>query len=228
MGQLASALAHEINQPLGAILRNAEAAELFIRHESPDLNEICAILADIRKDDQRASAVISRMRALLKGHSLDARPIEVGELVGEVAALARVDAATRQVMLETNVSLGLPSVNGDRVHLEQVLLNLILNGMDALNGTTQNDRRVTVGARPDGPQSVQIAVSDTGSGIPADDLARVFEPFFTTKSHGMGMGLPISRTIIEAHGGRLWAENNSGGGATFRFTLRAAKDSGAA
>ena len=228
MGQLASALAHEINQPLGAILRNAEAAELFIRHESPDLNEICAILADIRKDDQRASAVISRMRALLKGHSLDARPIEVGELVGEVAALARVDAATRQVMLETNVSLGLPSVNGDRVHLEQVLLNLILNGMDALNGTTQNDRRVTVGARLDGPQSVQIAVSDTGSGIPADDLARVFEPFFTTKPHGMGMGLPISRTIIEAHGGRLWAENNNGGGATFRFTLRAAKDSGAA
>ena len=228
MGQLASALAHEINQPLGAILRNAEAAELFIRHESPDLNEICAILADIRKDDQRASAVISRMRALLKGHSLDARPIEVGELVGEVAALARVDAATRQVMLETNVSLGLPSVNGDRVHLEQVLLNLILNGMDALNGTTQNDRRVTVGARLDGPQSVQIAVSDTGSGIPADDLARVFEPFFTTKSHGMGMGLPISRTIIEAHGGRLWAENNSGGGATFRFTLRAAKDAGTA
>jgi len=228
MGQLASALAHEINQPLGAILRNAEAAELFIRHESPDLNEICAILADIRKDDQRASAVISRMRALLKGHSLDARPIEVGELVGEVAALARVDAATRQVMLETNVSLGLPSVNGDRVHLEQVLLNLILNGMDALNGTTQNDRRVTVGARLDGPQSVQIAVSDTGSGIPADDLARVFEPFFTTKPHGMGMGLPISRTIIEAHGGRLWAENNNGGGATFRFTLRAAKDAGAA
>jgi len=227
MGQLASALAHEINQPLGAILRNAEAAELFIRHESPDLNEIRAILADIRKDDQRASAVISRMRALLKGHSLDARPIEVGELVGEVAALARVDAATRQVMLETNVSLGLPSVNGDRVHLEQVLLNLILNGMDALNGTTQNDRRVTVGARLDGPQSVQIAVSDTGSGIPADDLARVFEPFFTTKSHGMGMGLPISRTIIEAHGGRLWAENNTDGGATFRFTLRAAKEGGA-
>jgi C4-dicarboxylate-specific signal transduction histidine kinase len=227
MGQLASALAHEINQPLGAILRNAEAAELFIRHESPDLNEIRAILADIRKDDQRASAVISRMRALLKGHSLDARPIEVGELVGEVAALARVDAATRHVKLETNVSLGLPSVNGDRVHLQQVLLNLILNGMDALNSTTQKDRRVTVGARLDGPQSIQIAVSDTGSGIPADELARVFEPFFTTKPHGMGMGLPISRTIVEAHGGRLWGENNNGSGATFRFTLQAAKDAGA-
>ena len=227
MGQLASALAHEISQPLGAILRNAEAAELFIRHESPDLNEIRAILADIRKDDQRASAVISRMRALLKGHSLDTRPIEVGELIGEVAALARADAAARHVKLETNVSLGLPSVKGDRVHLQQVLLNLILNGMDALNGTTQNDRRVTVGARLDGPQSIEIAVSDTGSGIPADELARVFEPFFTTKPHGMGMGLPISRTIIEAHGGRLWAENNNGGGATFRFTLRAAKDAGA-
>jgi PAS domain S-box-containing protein len=227
MGQLASALAHEINQPLGAILRNAEAAELFIRHESPDLNEIRAILADIRKDDQRASAVINRMRALLKGQSLDTRPIEVDELVGEVAALARVDAATRHVKLETNVSLGLPSVNGDRVHLQQVLLNLILNGMDALNATTQNDRRVTVCARLDGPQSIEIAVSDTGSGIPANELARVFEPFFTTKPQGMGMGLPISRTIIEAHGGRLWAENNNGGGATFRFTLRAAKDTGA-
>jgi two-component system sensor kinase FixL len=227
MGQLASALAHEINQPLGAILRNAEAAELFIRHESPDLNEIRAILADIRKDDQRASAVISRMRALLKGHSLDTRPIEVGELIGEVAALARADAAARHVKLETNVSLGLPSVKGDRVHLQQVLLNLILNGMDAFNGTTQNDRRVTVGARLDGPQSIEIAVSDTGSGIPADELARVFEPFFTTKPHGMGMGLPISRTIIEAHGGRLWAENSNGGGATFRFTLKAAKEAGA-
>jgi len=227
MGQLASALAHEINQPLGAILRNAEAAELFIRHESPDLNEIRAILADIRKDDQRASAVINRMRALLKGHSLDTRPIEVGELIGEVAALARVDAAARHVKLETNVSLELPSVNGDRVHLQQVLLNLILNGMDALNGTTQNDRRVIVSAQLDDAQSLEIAVSDTGLGIPADELARVFEPFFTTKPQGMGMGLPISRTIIEAHGGRLWAENNTDGGATFRFTLRAAKEGGA-
>ena len=227
MGQLASALAHEINQPLGAILRNAEAAELFIRHESPDLNEIRAILADIRKDDQRASAVISRMRALLKGHSLDTRPIEVGELIGEVAALARADAAARHVKLETNVSLGLPSVKGDRVHLQQVLLNLILNGMDALNGTIQNDRRVTVSAQLDDAQSIEIAVSDTGLGIPADELARVFEPFFTTKPQGMGMGLPISRTIIEAHGGRLWAENNNGGGATFRFTLRTAKEGGA-
>jgi two-component system sensor kinase FixL len=227
MGQLASALAHEISQPLGAILRNAEAAELFIRHESPDLNEIRAILADIRKDDQRASAVISRMRALLKGQSLETRPIEVGELIGEVAALARADAAARRVKLETNVSLGLPSVKGDRVHLEQVLLNLILNGMDALNGTPQNDRRMTVCAQFDGPQSIEIAVSDNGSGIPADKLAHIFEPFFTTKPHGMGMGLPISRTIIEAHGGRLWAENNNGSGATFRFTLQAAKEAGA-
>lgn len=224
MGQLASALAHEINQPLGAILRNAEAAELFMQQESPDLNEIRAILADIRKDDQRASAVISRMRALLKGQSLETRTIEVGELIGEVAALARADAAARHVKLETSVSLGLPSVKGDRVHLEQVLLNLILNGMDALNETRQNDRRVSVGAQLGGPQWIEIAVSDSGSGIPADKLADVFEPFFTTKPHGMGMGLPISRTIVEAHGGRLWAENRNGGGTTFRFTLRVAKE----
>ena len=226
MGQLASALAHEINQPLGAILRNAEAAELFIQHESPDLNEIRAILVDIRKDDQRASAVISRMRALLKGHSLETRAIEVDELIGEVAALARADAAARQVKLETNVSPGLPAVKVDRVHLEQVLLNLIINGMDALSETTPNDRRVSVGAQLAGPQSIEIAVSDNGSGIPPDKLADIFEPFFTTKPHGMGMGLPISRTIVEAHGGRLSAENCNGGGATFRFTLRAAKEIG--
>jgi signal transduction histidine kinase len=226
MGQLASALAHEINQPLGAILRNAEAAALFMQNESPDLDEIRAILADIRKDDQRAGAVIDRMRALLKRHNLDTRPLEVGTLVGEVAALVRADAVARHVKLEVNVSPGLPPVNGDRVHLQQVLLNLILNGMDALNGTAPDDRRVTVCALLDGSQSIEIAIKDSGPGVPADELAHVFDPFFSTKPNGMGMGLPISRTIIEAHGGRLWGENNKGRGATFRFTLQTAKDAG--
>ena len=147
MGQLASALAHEINQPLGAILRNAEAAELFMQSETPDLEEIRAILADIRADDQRAGNVIDRMRALLKRHDLDTRMLDVAELVGSVADLARSDAATRQVKLEVEVPADLPPVRGDRVHLQQVLLNLILNGMDALNGAGPEDRRVTVSAR---------------------------------------------------------------------------------
>ncbi len=227
MGQLASGLAHEINQPLAAILRNAEAAELFLQHASPDLDEVRAILADIRQDDERAGHVIDRMRGLLKRQTLDARRLDVGALVGDVAALVRVDAATRQVKLEVDVPGDLPHVRGDRVHLQQVLLNLILNGMDALNGASRDDRRVSVTARLNGAQTVEIAVGDAGPGIPPGALARIFDPFFTTKPNGMGMGLAISRTIIEAHGGRLWAENKSEGGAAFRFTVPVAQEAAA-
>jgi two-component system sensor kinase FixL len=227
MGQLATALAHEINQPLGAILRNAEAAELFMQEASPDLDEIRAIIADIREDDQRAGTVIDRMRGLLKRQTLNTQPIHVGELVGDVRALVRVDAEARHVKLDVDVPGDLPPVRGDRVHLQQVLLNLILNGMDALNGASREDRRVSVTALLDGAQTVEIAVRDTGTGIPADKLAYVFDPVFTTKLNGMGMGLPISRTIIEAHGGRFWAENNDSGGATFRFTLPIAEEAAA-
>ena len=219
LGQLASALAHEINQPLGAILRNAEAAERFMQKESPDLEEVRAILADIRKDDQRAGGIIERMRRLLKRHNLDKRTIPVGELVGEVVALVRADAAERHVKLEVAVADDLPPVLGDRVHLQQVLLNLIVNGLDALDEANREDRRVSITALRCGPQTVEIAVCDSGCGIPVDKLTHIFDSFFTTKPNGMGMGLPISRTIIEAHGGRLWAENKNEGGASFRFTL---------
>jgi two-component system sensor kinase FixL len=219
MGQLASALAHEINQPLGAILRNAEAAELFLQDKSPDLEEVRGILADIRKDDQRAGSVVDRMRGLLKRQNLDRRPVDVGELVGEVAALVRSDAAARHIKLELAVADNLPPVFGDLVHLQQVLMNLIVNGMDAIDEANREDRRVSVTASLDGPKTVEIAVSDSGRGVPADKLTHIFDPFFTSKANGMGMGLPISRTIIEAHNGRLWAENRDGGGALFRFTL---------
>ena len=227
MGQLASGLAHEINQPLASILRNAEAAELFLQHPSPDLDEIRAILSDIRSDDERAGHVIDRMRGLLKRQTLDTARLEVGALVGDVVALVRIDAATRQVKLEVDVPVDLPLVRGDRVQIQQVLLNLILNGMDALDGTRLEDRRVAVTARPGGAQFLEIAVSDTGHGIPADTLARIFEPFFTTKPNGMGIGLAVSRTIVEAHSGRLWAENRDGGGAAFRFTLPIAEEGAA-
>jgi len=219
MGQLASALAHEINQPLGAILRNAEAAELLMQDKSPDLDEIRAILADIREDDQRAGNVIDRMRGLLKRQDLDRRPVYASELVGEVAALVRSDAAARHIQLEVTVAANLPPVFGDPVHLQQVLLNLIINGMDAIDEASGGDRRLSVTAALDGAKAIEIAVNDSGRGIPTDKLTHIFDPFFTTKPNGMGMGLPISRTIITAHSGRLWAENKEEGGASFRFTL---------
>lgn len=224
MGQLASSLAHEINQPLGAILRNAEAAELFLESKDPDLEEIRSILADIRSDDQRAGSVIERMRSLLKRHVLNTQVLDLNEVVGDVAQLARPDAATRRVKLSVKVPEHLPPVLGDRVHLQQVLLNLIVNGMDALNGSSPENRRVTVTARVDAPRAVEVSVSDTGHGIATEKLTHVFDAFYTTKQDGMGMGLPISRTIVESHGGRLWVENNNSRGATFRFTLPLARE----
>jgi two-component system sensor kinase FixL len=230
MGQLASGLAHEIRQPLAAILRNAEAAELHLQNPCPDLQEVRAILSDIRADDERASQVIGRMRDLLERHTFETRPLDVGLLVHEVAALVRGDAAAREVRLQLDVQGGMPEVRGDRVHIQQVLLNLVLNGMDALSAARPEDRHLGVTARADvagGSHFVEIGVDDAGPGIRADRLPKVFDPFFTTKPNGMGVGLAISRTIVEAHGGRIWAENKAGGGASFHFTLPIAEEAAA-
>jgi PAS domain S-box-containing protein len=219
MGHLATTLAHEINQPLGAILRNAEAAALFLQDPSPDLAEISAILEDIRKDDQRAGAVIDRMRTMLRRERVEMIPLDVGQLLRDVATLLRPDAAARHVNLVLDVLDGIPPVLGDRVQLQQVLLNLILNGMDAIEGVGAANRTVGMTARCGATQLVEISVADAGHGIAADQFDCIFDPFFSTKAKGIGMGLSISRTIVEAHGGRLWAENNGDGGATFRMTL---------
>lgn len=219
MGQLASAIAHELNQPLGAILRNAEAAELFMQEANPNLEEVRAIISDIRKDDQRAGEVIDRLRTLLKRGEIKSRPLSIAHLFDEVLALIRADAAARGVRLEVESEPGLPPVHGDRVHLQQVLINLIINAMDALGESKPASRRVIVNARADGHGLVVVSVADNGTGIPSEKLAHVFDPFFTTKTHGIGMGLPISRTIIEAHGGKITASNLQAGGAVFRFTL---------
>jgi len=218
VGQLAASLAHELNQPLGAILRNAEAGELFLHDPAPDLDELRAILADIRQDDQRAGAVINRMRALMKQRDPERHRLDLRLVVDDLFALVNADAEKRRVRLALETDPALPPVPGDRVQLQQVVLNLLLNAMDALEATPPARRLVTVRARPVGA-TVEVAVSDTGPGIPADTLSRVFEPFFTTKPAGLGMGLAISRNIIEAHGGRLWADSNEAGGATFTLTL---------
>jgi len=226
VGQLGSALAHEINQPLGAILRNAEAAELLLKCPDPDLEEVRAIVDDILSDDRRAGAVIDRMRALLRRHEITMVPLSVQDFVGDVAALVRTDAMTRHVKVEVALAPDIPAVMGDRVHLQQVLLNLLTNAMDAIDEARRTVRHVAVTAVRDGSDFVQIAVTDSGTGIPADRLENIFGSFVTTKPSGMGMGLSIARSLIETHGGRLWAENDSGGGASLRFTLAIAMTGG--
>ena len=223
MGQLASTLAHELNQPLGAILRNAEAAELFLQDPSPDLDEVRAILADICKDDQRAGKVIDRMRAMMKQRQTELSRLDLTFMTREVITLVKSDAEKRQVRLAVDIPLTLPPVHGDRVQLQQVLINLLLNALDALDSNHRAKPQVTVAAKT-ADAAVEIAVSDNGSGIAEDQLGHVFEPFFSTKHDGLGMGLAISRTIIEAHGGQLWAETNGVGGATFTLSLPIAKD----
>lgn len=219
MGQLTSALAHELNQPLGAILRNTEAAEIFLQNPQPNLTEVRAILADIRKDDQRAGAVIDRLRSLLKRRQLVSSRLDMREVVEDTVALARADAAAREVKLTLELPARLPPVIGDRVHLQQVLLNLILNGMDAMVAKPRERRLLTVRVVETGDGNLRVAVSDRGTGIAPEHAAHIFEPFFTTKPDGMGMGLAISGTIIEAHGGKIWTESNATTGTTFVFTL---------
>jgi len=218
MGQLSSALAHEINQPLGAILRNSEAAELFLQRDPPDLEELRAILADIRRDEQRAVAVIERMRSLLKRRELQFGTLAVDNLVEQIAALLHSEFQARHVTLRVEAPHGLPQVRGDRVHLQQVILNLLLNSLDASDGQPRGQVVIRASQTEDG--MVEIAVVDRAGGVPPDLLPHLFEPFFTTKSKGTGIGLAISKTIVELHGGQISAENNPDGGATVRFTLK--------
>jgi signal transduction histidine kinase len=220
MGQLASALTHELNQPLGAILRNAEAAEIFLQNNPPNLEEVRAILIDIRRDDKRAGNVIDRMRALYKRRSLVLNPLDLRELVEDTLTLTRTDAAAREIKLTAQIPPHLPAAQGDRVHLQQVLLNLILNGMDAMTGVPKVRRSLVVQLSETKNGNLRVDVTDHGAGIAPEDAVRIFEPFFTTKLNGMGMGLAISQTIIEAHGGEIWVESRPAEeGTTFTFIL---------
>ena len=219
LGQLTSMLAHELGHPLGAILRNTEAAEIFLKNKPPDWEEIRSILEDIRKDDQRASRVIDQLRSLLKRRSLELKVLDLGELLHEVVALTESDVRAREVNLILNLPPKLPPVYGDRIHLQQVLLNLILNGIEAMAMIEKRERQLTIGAEIKKDGHIEVMVSDCGTGIPPDKLKQLFEPFFTTKPEGMGMGLAISKTIIDAHGGTIGGENHARRGAVFKFTL---------
>ena len=219
MGQLASALTHELNQPLGAILRNAEAAEVYLQAAPPDLKEVHAILTDIRRDDQRAGDVIDRMRSLFQRQKLTLGTLDLRDLVADTLAMVRPDAAARQVSLTAEIPPQLPAAQGDRVYVQQVLLNLIFNAMDALHTVPASRRSVAVGLTRTKSGNLQITVSDGGTGISPEHAVHIFEPFFTTKSNGMGMGLAISKTIIEAHGGEIWMHSRATEGTTFTFLL---------
>ena len=223
MGELATSLAHELNQPLNAILQNAGVAQMLLSAGSrpPALEEIRDIVEDIRKDDIRASEVIRRMRGLLQKRELETTTMNVNDVAEETVALVRPDARSRAVQVDVQLADGLPPILGDRVHLQQVLLNLILNGVDAVARMPPGRRQVLVRTQQ-GNGQVQLLVRDTGTGIRAEPVSDIFEPFYTTKDEGMGMGLAIARSIIEAHAGRMAAENNPDGGATVWFSVPAA------
>ena len=219
LGQLASALTHELNQPLGAILRNAEAAELFLQSNPPNLHEVRAILTDIRRDDKRAGNVIDRMRALYKRRSLALDRLDLREVVEDTVAMTRATAAARHVKITVQMPAQLPVAQGDRVHLQQVLLNLILNGIDAMSDIPKARRSLVLRVAETKNSNLRVEVSDRGTGIAPAVAEKIFEPFFTTKPNGMGMGLAISHTIIEAHGGDIWVDSKPGQGTTFTFIL---------
>jgi len=222
MGELTALIAHEVSQPLGAILSNAEAAEMLLNSATPPMDQIREILEDIRKDDIRADETIRRIRSLMRRRELVMEPTDMNKTVTEVSHLVAGDAKRRQIAIHLELDPSSPMVKGDKVHLQQVLLNLISNGMDAVRECPPANRGIWVWTSRDG-ESVEIGVRDSGPGIPLDGQARMFEPFFTTKNNGLGLGLTMVRSIIEAHGGRIWAENKANGGASFRFTLPAAK-----
>ncbi|MCM3905879.1 MAG: PAS domain S-box protein [Pyrinomonadaceae bacterium] len=220
MGELAASIAHEVNQPLGAIVGNADICLHWLNESQPDLQQLREALGDIAGDARRASEVITRVRGLAKKNAPEKAPLDLSEVAREVLQIVGHEAQRKQVAIVSNLAAGLPEVEGDRVQLQQVLLNLVMNGIEAMNGVKGRKRELIVDTYRS-KVGVVAAVCDCGIGIESGKAEQLFKPFHTTKSGGMGMGLAISRSIIEAHGGRLWVEPNQETGATFKFTLPA-------
>jgi len=238
MGELTASIAHEVNQPLTAVVNNAnaclgllEAGPKHLGEGGPvglsEVQEVRDALAEIVEDTNRASAVITRVRQLAKKAPFEKARLHLKEVIAEVLALARHECVTRQTTICTELAEDLPPVLGDRVQLQQVVLNLVVNGMDAMTAVEESKRVLTICARSEirnGTPEARLSVQDAGTGFKPGEMERLFEAFYTTKPHGMGMGLAISRSIIEAHGGRLWAEPNQGPGATFFISIPVASE----
>jgi C4-dicarboxylate-specific signal transduction histidine kinase len=222
MGELAASIAHEINQPLGAIIMNGNACRRFLAVSPPDLEEISDGLDAIVGDGNRASEVLSRIRSMLKNAAPERRQVDVNQTITEVLALTRHELQQHRVSVQANLHQNLPRILADRVQLQQVVLNLVMNGIDAMRAVADRPRILTVRSQLDDQNNVVVNVADSGVGLDAGNRERIFETFFTTKAAGMGMGLAISRSIIEAHHGRLWAAPGSPVGAMFAFALPSA------
>jgi signal transduction histidine kinase len=219
MGELAASIAHEINQPLTAVVINGNACRRWLAAEPANMQEANEALQRIIRDANRASDVITRIRGFLRRGEQRQTRLDVNEVIGEVIGLVQGEARTNGVSLQVEAAADLPVVVADRVQLQQVVLNLVMNAIEAMGSITGRARILEVWTEARDPDAVLVAVRDSGVGLDPEHRDRIFDAFYTTKSEGMGMGLAISRSIVEAHGGRLWATPNAGPGETFQFTL---------
>lgn len=226
LGELTASIAHEVNQPLAAIVTNGEACLRWLGRDPPELDEARSAVKSMISDGMRASEVVWGLRALSKKVDTQRARLDVNEVIGQVILLVRRELLTNRVALRLELAPSLPPVLGDRVQLQQVIMNLMVNGIQAMSGTRDRPRELLVASRPHEGNHVLVEVRDSGPGIAPENMAQLFNAFFTTKPNGMGMGLSISRSIIEAHGGRIWASGN-GRGATFQLTLPFADNGGA-
>jgi PAS domain S-box-containing protein len=219
MGELAASIAHDVNQPLSAIVNNGSACLRWLASEEPNLDEARDAARRIIRDGNRAGEVITRIRSLLRKTDAEKARLDINQTIREVVALTRNEAAGKGVAIRMELAAGLPPVLGDRVQLQQVILNLIMNGIEAMSSVTDRPRELLISSHQHESDKALVSVRDSGVGLGGQDLERIFDAFYTTKSHGLGMGLAISRSIVENHGGRLWVVPNDGPGAAFQFTL---------
>src|SRR5712671_1715288 len=220
LGEISASIAHEVNQPLAAIVANGQACLRFLRRETPDLNKLRGAIEWIVKDGKRADEVIRRVRGLLKKADTQKALFDVNDIVCEVTALLQRELSAQHVTLRLELASAMPLIVGDRVQLQQVIINLVVNGVDAIQAVMDRSHELLIRSYEDEAHQIVVAVKDSGVGIPAETADRLFDAFFSTKPSGLGIGLSICRSIIEDHGGRLWATNNTGEpGATFQFAL---------
>jgi C4-dicarboxylate-specific signal transduction histidine kinase len=219
MGQLTASIAHEVNQPIAAAVTNAQAALRWLGARPPDLEEVRQALGSIVKNANRAGDVIGRIREIVKKAPLRKDRVDLNEAIREVIELTRGEVAKNGASVQTALGEGLPPIEGDRVQLQQVVLNLIVNAVQAMGAVAEGQRELFITTAPAEPDGVLVAVKDSGPGLTPASLERLFDPFYTTKPEGLGMGLSICRSIIEAHGGRLWVAANRPRGAIFNFTM---------
>ena len=219
IGELTASIAHEVNQPLAAVVANSDACVAWLSRESPNLEEARSAAEHATQGATRASEVIARIRSLITKATPEKSRVEINRVIEQTAALAEGQAARNHVAIQLELSPNLPVVFGDSIQLQQVILNLVVNGIEAMTASSDRPKALLLRSESENGGQIRVTVQDSGIGLSEAVMSRLFEPFFTTRTKGMGMGLSISRSIVEAHGGRLWAESNGSGGATFQFTL---------